>query len=69
LGEIATKLIKHYPLFVKDNSSINFQKIKGMRNRLTHGYFEIDLNIVWDVTKNEIPALKKQLELAFIMPQ
>ena len=34
----------------------------GMRDRLIHVYFEIDYDIVWDVVKNKIPKLEKQIE-------
>lgn len=34
----------------------------GMRNRLTHAYFEIDLGIVWEVVTNDLPPLVTELE-------
>jgi uncharacterized protein with HEPN domain len=34
----------------------------GMRNILTHNYFEIDLDIVWLVVERELPKLKPQIE-------
>lgn len=34
----------------------------GMRNRLTHAYFEIDLDMVWEVVTNDLPPLVTQLE-------
>ena len=34
----------------------------GMRNRLTHAYFSIDLDIVWDTVTNDLVPLVKQLE-------
>lgn len=34
----------------------------GMRNRLTHAYFEIDLDIVWQVVTNDLPLLVPELE-------
>jgi len=33
-----------------------------MRDRLIHGYFGVDYQIVWDVVKNEIPKLNQQIE-------
>lgn len=38
----------------------------GMRDRLIHGYFGIDYEIVWDVVKNEIPLLKPRIEQLII---
>jgi len=34
----------------------------GMRHVLVHGYFEIDLELVWSVIKNDIPQLKQQIQ-------
>lgn len=38
------------------------RKIVGMRNRLIHGYDEVDYNIVWDVITNKVPELRRELE-------
>lgn len=32
-----------------------------MRNRLIHGYFRLDLNVVWDTAVNDAPVLEQQL--------
>ncbi|MBW4639340.1 MAG: DUF86 domain-containing protein [Gloeocapsa sp. UFS-A4-WI-NPMV-4B04] len=37
-------------------------QIIGMRNRLTHAYFEVNLDIVWQVVTNDLPALVIKLE-------
>lgn len=34
----------------------------GMRNILTHNYFEIDLDIVWVVVDQELPNIKQDIE-------
>jgi uncharacterized protein with HEPN domain len=36
--------------------------IVGMRNRLIHGYFDIDSDIVWKTVTDEIPALLRLLK-------
>jgi uncharacterized protein with HEPN domain len=45
----------------KENPAIKWAAIKGMRNRLIHEYFGTDLQLVWDVIKDELPALKSRL--------
>ena len=45
---------------------IPWTAIVGMRNRLIHGYFDVDLEIVWRTTTNSLPALITILE--FILP-
>lgn len=34
----------------------------GMRNILTHNYFEIDLDVIWLVIERELPNLKPQIQ-------
>jgi uncharacterized protein with HEPN domain len=33
-----------------------------MRNRIAHGYFEINLDLVWDTVQTALPELLKQLQ-------
>jgi uncharacterized protein with HEPN domain len=33
----------------------------GMRDRLIHGYFGVDYELVWDVVQNKIPTLRSRL--------
>jgi uncharacterized protein with HEPN domain len=37
-----------------------------MRDRLIHAYFVVDYNLVWDTLEDELPDLKKRLELLLI---
>jgi uncharacterized protein with HEPN domain len=36
--------------------------MRGMRNRIAHGYFDIDLAVVWDTLQTALPTLKVQLD-------
>jgi uncharacterized protein with HEPN domain len=42
--------------------AIPWTKMIGMRNILTHNYFEIDFDIVWIVVEQELPSLKQSIE-------
>jgi len=41
---------------------IAWRQMSGMRNRLIHGYFEVDLDIVWQTVKKELPPLIRQMK-------
>ena len=58
IGEAVSLL----PTDVKENNShVPWTLIKGMRNRLIHEYFGTDLQLVWNVIKNELPAFQNNL--------
>ena len=44
-------------------TQIPWSKIVGMRNRIGHAYFDIDLDIVWDTVTQALPPLLDQLEI------
>ena len=41
---------------------IPWREIVGMRHRLVHAYFDIDLRLVWDTVARDLPALIDRLE-------
>jgi uncharacterized protein with HEPN domain len=50
---------------VQDNyPSIPWPKVVSMRNRLIHGYDNVDIAILWDALKENIPELLRELEAA-----
>ncbi len=62
VGEAATKIIDRYPEFALENSHIPWRNMRGMRNRFAHGYFDINLNVVWDTVQMAVPDLLQQIE-------
>ena len=61
IGEAATKVMDGYNEFTGAHSEIPWRSMRGMRNRIAHGYFDINLDIVWDTVQTALPALVKQL--------
>ena len=47
---------------------IPWKKIISMRNRLVHGYFQVDLERVWNTVQRDIPSLVHTLEL-LVLPK
>ena len=61
VGELAAKVLDEDATFAKTAPGVPWLKMKGMRNRMAHGYFELDLSVVWDTVKNAVPELIKAL--------
>ena len=64
IGEAASRLT---PEFREATPDIPWSDIIGMRNRIVHAYFDIDLDIVWQTARHELPAMLPQLEA--LLPQ
>ena len=62
LGEAATKVMDQHPEFAAEHAEIPWRSMRGMRNRIAHGYFDIYLAVVWDTLQTALPKLKVQLD-------
>ena len=66
LGEAARRLSVEY----RDaHPEIPWHKIIGLRNRIVHGYDEIDWSIVWEVVTQELPGLGGRLHTLIAEPE
>lgn len=61
IGEEATKVLKDHEAFALANAHVPWRAMKGMRNRIAHGYFEINLDVVWETVQSALPQLTEQL--------
>jgi uncharacterized protein with HEPN domain len=64
VGEAANRIIAEHPDFAAANPEIPWRGIRGMRNRIAHGYFDIDLAVVWQTVQAELPSLVARVSAA-----
>lgn len=62
IGEAANRLPEN---FKNKHISIDWQRIRGFRNRVVHEYFGIDYEIVWRITKYFLPEMISELKQIF----
>ena len=61
--EIIGEAVKNIsPHFRKKHKDVEWTKIAGLRDKLIHGYFDVDLGILWDVIQKRLLPLKEQVE-------
>ena len=61
VGEASKNILKHYSEFSTSRPEIQLSAAYQMRNAVSHGYFAVDLKIVWSTVERSIPELKAQL--------
>ncbi|WP_029891298.1 HepT-like ribonuclease domain-containing protein [Polycyclovorans algicola] len=61
LGEAATRLSSQHAAFVSRHPDVPWSSMKGMRNRLAHGYFDIAVDVVWETVMTALPDLLTKL--------
>ena len=62
IGEASNKLVRYHDEFIKQYPDVPWEDMYWMRNRISHGYFSIDFEIVWKTIHGELPALHKQIQ-------
>ncbi len=62
IGEAARQIQQNAPEYVTAHPELPWIEIRGMRNKMIHNYFDVDVNVVWGTVKQDLPVLKKQIE-------
>ena len=60
IGEAANRFSDDFRIL---NPQIEWDRMRGFRNRIVHDYFGIDYEIVWDIIENDLDMLIEQVEL------
>lgn len=59
IGEAATNLSQD---FIEKHPEIPWKEISGIRNKLIHDYWQLDLQVIWDTLHKDLPKLKEQIK-------
>ncbi len=62
IGEASNNIRKHYPDFLDEHPYLPLGVVYEMRNALSHGYFKVDLTVVWNTVENHLPLFSAQIE-------
>src|SRR6267378_656839 len=62
--EIIGEAAWHPKAFTQSHAQIEWHKIAGLRNRIVHDYFGLDLEIIWQILESDLPELKLRLPKA-----
>lgn len=61
IGEAATQVMERHAEFTQTHALVPWRAMRGMRNRIAHAYFDINLDLVWDTVQTALPQLREQL--------
>ena len=61
IGEACNNVAKNHPDFAAAHASVPWGFAYEMRNALSHGYFMVDLTIVWRTIQQDLPDLRSQI--------
>jgi uncharacterized protein with HEPN domain len=61
VGEIVAKLLQANPDIAAAHPEIPWSSVVGMRNRVAHGYYNLDFEVMWETVRQSIPEFLAKL--------
>lgn len=61
-GECANNVCQNHPEFEGAHPGLPLRQMRAMRNRIAHGYIDLDFMIVWSIVNDDLPRLIAQLD-------
>jgi len=61
MGEAARNVQRHHADFAAAHAEVPWALMVGMRNRVSHGYFAVDWDLIWATVQQDLPALLTQV--------
>lgn len=61
IGEACKNIERYHPDFTTAHPEVPWQDAYLLRNQISHGYFKVDLDVVWQTIQNDLPTLAEQI--------
>ena len=61
IGEQLVRIRDKFPDFYEQHSSDEWHKLIGLRNIISHGYREVDFDIIWDIVEYQLANFRSYI--------
>jgi uncharacterized protein with HEPN domain len=62
MGEAARNVQTQHESFARTHGDVPWALMYAMRNRVAHGYFQVDWALIWKTIHQDLPELRQQVE-------
>jgi len=61
IGEASRNIERYHQAYAESNAEVPWTFMYAMRNRVAHGYFKVDFELVWKTIHEDLPELHEQV--------